>query len=160
MHWLRKKTYFKNLKSRNQRLYLRLFSVCKKVSVHWKIISNLLICCCCCCCWRPYSRVTRRLPFQYLLHQGVRKDAIPFLGLLHFTLDTYEVHTICSQTFFVWTLLLIVYTWNCSPLRNNLLWLQCTSCTVPTTPGRPHGISLVWVSFIFTKLSHNDILRP
>ena len=33
--------------------------------------------------------------------------------------------------FFVWALLLIVHTWNSSPLRSNLLRLQCT-CTVPT----------------------------
>ena len=45
--------------------------------------------------------------------------------------------------FFVWALLLIVHTWNSSPLWSNLLWLQCT-CTVPTTSGRPHGSPLVW----------------
>ena len=48
------------------------------------------------------------------------------------------------QDFFVWALLLIVHTWNSSPLRSNLLWLQCTCCTVPTTSGRPHGSPLVW----------------
>ena len=32
---------------------------------------------------------------------------------------------------------------NSSPLRSNLLRLQCTSCTVPTMSGRPHGIPLV-----------------
>ena len=33
----------------------------------------------------------------------------------------YEVHTISFQTFFfVWALLLIVHTWNFSPLRSNL----------------------------------------
>ena len=45
--------------------------------------------------------------------------------------------------FFVWALLLIVHTWNSSPLRSNVLWLQCT-CTFPTTSGRPHGSPLVW----------------
>ena len=44
----------------------------------------------------------------------------------------------------VWTLLLIVYTWNSSSLRSNLLQLQCTCCTVPTTSGRPHGSPLMW----------------
>ena len=44
----------------------------------------------------------------------------------------------------MWALLLIVHTWNSSPLRSNLLRLQCT-CTVPTTSGRPHGSPLVWV---------------
>ena len=33
----------------------------------------------------------------------------------------YEVRTISFQTFFVWTLLLIVHTWNSSPLQSNLL---------------------------------------
>ena len=56
----------------------------------------------------------------------------------------YKVHTISFQTFFVWALLLIVHTWNSSPLRSNLLWLQCTCCTVPTTSQRPHGSTLVW----------------
>ena len=55
----------------------------------------------------------------------------------------YEVHRISFQTFFVWALLLIVYTWNSSPLRSNLLRLQCTCCTVPTTSGRPHRSPLV-----------------
>ena len=45
--------------------------------------------------------------------------------------------------FFVWVLLLIVNTWNSSPLRGNLLWLQCTRYTVPTTSRRPHGSPLV-----------------
>ena len=46
--------------------------------------------------------------------------------------------------FFVWALLLIVHIWNSSPLPSNLLQLQCTFCTVPTTSGRPHGSSLLW----------------
>ena len=46
--------------------------------------------------------------------------------------------------FFVWALLLIVHTWNSSPLRSNLLRLQCTCCTVPTTSGSLHGSPLVW----------------
>ena len=45
--------------------------------------------------------------------------------------------------FFVWALLLIVHTWNSSPLRSNLL-LQCTCCIVPKTSGRPHGSPLMW----------------
>ena len=43
----------------------------------------------------------------------------------------HEVHTISFQTFFVWTLLFIVHTWNSSPLRSNLLRLQCTSKNQP-----------------------------
>ena len=57
----------------------------------------------------------------------------------------YEVHTISFQTFFIWALLLIVHTWNSSPLRSNLLRLQCTCCTIPTTSGRPHRSPLVWL---------------
>ena len=74
-----------------------------------------------------------------------------------------EVHTISLQTFFVWALLLIVHTWNSSPLRSNLLRRQCTSCTVPTTFSRPHGSPLVlacqWPSsqpLPSLQLSHND----
>ena len=57
---------------------------------------------------------------------------------------TYKEHTISFQTFFVWTLLLIVHTWNYSPLQSILLWVQCTCCTFPTTSGRPHRSPLVW----------------
>ena len=77
----------------------------------------------------------------------------------------YEVHTISFQTFFVWALLLIVHTWNSSPLRSKLLQLQCTCSTIPTTSGRPHGSSLVsvcqWPSsqpLSSPQLSHNDSL--
>ena len=55
-----------------------------------------------------------------------------------------EVHTISFQAFFVSALLLIVHTWNSSPLRSNLLRQQCTSFTVPTTSWRPNGRPLVW----------------
>ena len=50
---------------------------------------------------------------------------------------TYEVHTYGH-------FLLIVHTWNSSPLRTNHLRLQCTCCIVPTTPARPHWSPLVW----------------
>ena len=67
--------------------------------------------------------------------------------------------------FFVWTLLLIIHTWNSSPLRNNLLRLQCTCCTVPTTSGRPYGSPFVWAyqwpssqPLSSPQLSHNDRL--
>ena len=75
------------------------------------------------------------------------------------------MHTISFQTFFVWALLLIVHTWNSSPLRSNLLRLQYTCCTVPTTSGRPHGSPLVWACqwpsskpLSSPQLSHNDSL--
>ena len=61
----------------------------------------------------------------------------------------YEVQTIRFQTFFVWALLLIVLAWNSSPLWSNLLRLQFTCCTVPTTSERTHGSPLVWVFFFY-----------
>ena len=77
----------------------------------------------------------------------------------------YEVHMINFQTFFVWALLLIVHTWNSSPLRSNLLRLQCTYCNVPTTSGTPHRSPLVWPCQWSSSLplsspqwSHNDSL--
>ena len=67
--------------------------------------------------------------------------------------------------FFVWALLLIVHTWNSSPLRSNLLRLQCTCCTVPTTSKRQHWSPFVracqWPSsqsLSSPQLSHNDRL--
>ena len=67
--------------------------------------------------------------------------------------------------FFVWALLLIVHTWNSVPLPSNLLRLQRTCCTVPTTSGRPHRSPLVWACqwpssqpLSSLQLSHNDSL--
>ena len=75
------------------------------------------------------------------------------------------MHKIRFQTFFVWALLLIVHTWNSSPLQNNIPRLQCTCCTVPTTSGTLHGSPLVWVCqwpssqpLSSPQLSHNDSL--
>ena len=60
---------------------------------------------------------------------------------------------------------MIVHTWNSSPLRNNLLWLQCTCCTVPITSGSSHGSPLVWACqwpssqpLSSPQLSHNNSL--
>ena len=60
---------------------------------------------------------------------------------------------------------MIVHKWNSSPLRCNLLRLQCTCCTVQTTSGRPHGSPLVWACqwpsarpLSSPQLSHNDSL--
>ena len=44
--------------------------------------------------------------------------------------------------FFVWALLLIVHTWNSRPLQSNLLRLQWTYCTVPTTLEDPMEVFL------------------
>ena len=60
---------------------------------------------------------------------------------------------------------MIVRTWNSGPLPSNLLRLQCSCCTVPTTSGRPHGRPLVWACqwpssrpLSSPQLSHNDSL--
>ena len=62
---------------------------------------------------------------------------------IYICIYTYEVHTISFQIFlyehFYWQ-----YTWNSSPLRNNVLRLQCTCCTIPRTSGRSHGSPLMW----------------
>ena len=67
--------------------------------------------------------------------------------------------------FFVMALLLIVHTWNSTPLRSNLLQLQCNCYTVPTTSRTPHGSPLVWACqwpssqpLSSPQLSHNDSL--
>ena len=60
---------------------------------------------------------------------------------------------------------MIVHIWNSSPLRSHLLRLQCTSCTVPTTSGTPHGSHLMWAcqwpssqSLSSPQLFHNNSL--
>ena len=67
--------------------------------------------------------------------------------------------------FFEWALLFIVHIWNSSPLRCNLLRLQCICYTIPTTSGRPHGSPLVWACQCLSsqhlsspQLSHNNSL--
>ena len=84
-----------------------------------------------------------------------------FPKLTGFRYETIEM----KETSFVWTLLLIVHTWNSSPFRSNLLRLQCTCCTVPTTSGRLHGSPLLWARqwpssqpLSSPQLSHNDSL--
>ena len=96
----------------------------------------------------------------------LRFSTLPlFLIWLGNSFRKYEVHMITFQTFFVWALLLIVHTWNSSPLRSNLLWLQYTCCTVPTTSVTPHASPLVWACqwpssqpLSSPQLSHNDSL--
>ena len=93
-----------------------------------------------------------------LFHVSLTSDSETSADISH----TYEVHTISFQTFYVWALLLIVHTWNSSPIRSNLLQLQCT-CTVPTNSGTAQGSPLVWACqwpssqpLLSTQLSHND----
>ena len=61
--------------------------------------------------------------------------------------------------------MLIVHAWNSSPLRSNLLRLQCTCCTVPKSSGRPNESPLLWAcqwpspqTLSPPQLSHNDSL--
>ena len=68
---------------------------------------------------------------------------------------------ISFQTLFVGALLLIVHTWNSSPIRSNLHRLQCTCCTVTTTSGSPLVWACQWsssLSFSSPQLSRNDSL--
>ena len=65
----------------------------------------------------------------------------------------------------MWALLLIVYTWNSSSIRSNLLWLQCTCFTITTTSRRLHWSPLVWACpwpssqpLSSPQLSYNDSL--
>ena len=67
--------------------------------------------------------------------------------------------------FFRMALLLRVHTWNSSPHRSNLLQVQCTCCTVPTTSRTPNESPLVWAcqwpssqTLPSPQLSHNDSL--
>ena len=73
--------------------------------------------------------------------------------------------TISFKTFFVWALILIIHTWNSSPLRSYLLRLQCTCCTLPTSSGRPLRSPIMWACqwpssqpLLSPQLSHNDSL--
>ena len=57
------------------------------------------------------------------------------------------------------------HAWNSSPLRRDLVRLQCTVFTVPITSGRAHGSPLVWTCewplsqpLSAPLLSHNDNL--
>ena len=84
---------------------------------------------------------------------------------LYIYIYIFAVLSIYFQTFSVWALLLIVHAWNSSPLWSNLLQLQCTCCTVPTTSGTLNGSPLVWACqwpssqpLSSPQLSHNDSL--
>ena len=71
--------------------------------------------------------------FRLITLQNAWTPLIPcyVLNRTTFVLQGHEGPSISFQTFFVWALLLIVHTWNSSPLRSNLLRLQCP-CTVST----------------------------
>ena len=103
---------------------------------------------------------------RLICHKTQRNQPIIRLHFVkRFQAFLYSTRCKSSQTFFVWALLLIVHTWNSSPLRSNLLCPQCTCCTVPKTSGRPQGSPLVWACqspssqpLSSPQLSHNDNL--
>ena len=86
----------------------------------------------------------------------------------------YSIHFVSTYTrvslnkfpdVFAWALLLIVHAWNSSPLRSNLLRMQCTCCTVPITSVTPYESPLVWACqwpssrpLLSPQLTHKDSL--
>ena len=79
--------------------------------------------------------------------------------------DPFVRGSLSFQTFSVWELLLILHTKTPSPLRSNLLWVQCTSSAVPTTSGRLNGSLLMWACqwpssqpLSSPQMYHNDSL--
>ena len=107
--------------------------------------------------------------YSLSLYHSLSLSFFPFLSLSLSLSPPLSlcIYTRCIrfQTFFLWPLLLIVHTWNSSPLQSNLLRLQCTCSTVPTTSGRPHRSPLVWVCqwsssqpLSSPQFSHNDSL--
>ena len=125
MHFSATKIWLTDLSS-SQEHTLILNTIKKKISVKIFFAINQFKTMQCFCQWKT------------ILQKNV------FIEWPTFFINNYEVHTISFRTFFVWALLLIVHTWNSSPLWSNLLRLQCTCCTIPTTSGRPHGSPLVW----------------
>ena len=97
--------------------------------------------------------------------RGLFRKKLTFYSLFIFILVNVRWSLNKFPDFFVWALLLIVHTLNSSPLRSNLLQLQCTRCTVPTTSESPHESHLVracqWPTsqpLSSPQLSHNDSL--
>ena len=115
---------------------------------------SVCVCVCVCVCmgvWVCVSKACTIAWFDYIY--------------IYIYIYIYEVHTISFQTFFVWTLLWIVYTWKSCTLQSNHLGLQYTCCTIPNTSGKPHGSPLVWACqwpssqpLSAPQLSHNDSL--
>ena len=112
-----------------------------------------------------HNKRSRHFFKQVLFHLYPPLIRVPDFSIYLLSLVNYEGYTISFQIFFVWALLLIVHTWNSSPLRSPILRLQCTCCTVPATSARPHGSPLVracqWPSLqplSSPQLSSNDSL--
>ena len=122
-------------------------TVCKQMSsnnsfrnkVSWNELVSIYICVCVCVCIGGSSK--KFSDFYRKIIIPVVSCAWSFSCMWAYketkSNETHEVHTISFKIFFHMGILLIVHTWNSSPLRSNLLRLQCTSCTVPTTSGSP-----------------------
>ena len=119
-----------------------------------------------CAMMHIHRHVDARLFICICMHIDIAYVYVYIYSRMSVSVRVYKVHTIGFQTFFfVWALLLIVHTWNSSPLPINLLRLQCTCCIVPTTSGTPHGSPLVWACqwpssqpLSSPQLSHNNCL--
>ena len=107
-----------------------------------------------------FSKISLAIrPYHPSLPEGLPGNILcPYRAVVRGSLNKFP-------DFFVWLLLLRVHTWNSCPFRSNILRLQCTCCTVPTTSGEPHRILLVWACqwpssqhLSSPQLSHNDSL--
>ena len=60
--------------------------------------------------------MTKRLPFQKLLHRGVEEGATPLAGLLYFTLDPYLILLSVKQGDIKYHFMSLWYesTWDCT----------------------------------------------
>ena len=106
--------------------------------------------------FRSFNSCQRSLKLIIVIFPSIHKLNLPDPDWILLTYTHTHTHTYIYiyiyilgaydklTDFFVWVLLLIVHSWNSSPLRSNLLQLQCTCFTVPTTSERPHGSPLVW----------------
>ena len=93
-----------------------------------------------------------KIIFYFIIKQRIYCGItyICFFGCrLYIYIYISEGQTISFQTFFVWALLLIVHTWNSSPLRSNLLRLQCPCTVLNNFWKAPWKSSCVSVSMTF-----------
>ena len=163
--------------------YLAIYP-CLFIFIYLSLSLYIYVCVCVCVfasvcvCVRERERERERESLCVAVHVLITREVIVYIlslfpiflclfpsPTLFLYLSLYIYEEISFQIFFVWALLLIVHTWNFSPLRINLLRLQYACSTVPTTSGRPHGIPLVWACqspsswpLSSPQLSHNDSL--
>ena len=90
--------------------------------------------------WWQYSRVTWRLPFQWVQHRGVGESATPFPGLLHFTLDMH--------------LILLSVKQGCIKYHFKSLWYDTTWDWTQVSWIIGVGIIIIIIMLHFTSFSH------